>query len=449
MNSEKEEKGRVAEEEKAIEKQPEAEGKQENDASETQDLYKTFSVKVTAKEIDSKFEETALKYASEVKLPGFRQGKVPTEVVKSRFKEAIMDEVVNQLVEKKVFAKIDKEKLKIAASPVVENIKHPEGKALTAEIKVEVFPEVVLPDLETIEVEIPAAELKLDDYNEQTQIDRILDGHKRSTPVTGREIRDEDVVGLSLQSKLLDTKRMTPRKVTTYTVNKEEPFEIMDIYPDILGKNVGDKLTLKRKYPEDFKKKTWAGKEVEHYLEIKSISEMIKPEFNQEFVKNMGFEDEETFKKKLKEEFDSYEKNHREEKTVQYMVDKLSEAIEFPVPESMIDQEVARMLGNSLGQLNGLDESKLKEALAPFRGQAAKNIRFSFITEAIEKEFKIEVSNEDLEKEYEAVAERAKAPLKEIKKYYRVPKNSQQLKETLLRMKVMDFIKEKVKIKEV
>lgn len=441
------EKGEVEKDSKKAKKEK---VKEEKDKDKENELFVKFSVEVTKEEIDKDFEEAAAKYAGDVKLSGFRKGKVPIDVVKSRFKEAIMDEVINKAIEKAVFARIDKDKLKIAASPMVEKVDHKEGENLKADVKAEIFPEFTLPDLEKIEIELPTKEWKLDEFNEQKQIDAFLEANKRRVQVTGREIKDQDQVKIKYQSKLLETKRMTPKKETEYTVNKEGEFEILDLYQDIIGKKLTDKITVKRKYPGDFKKKIWAGKEIEHYIEILDIFESVKPDLNSELLQQMGFKDEESFKKQIKEDYGQYEKNQKDSKISQLIADKLNETIEFPVPQSLVDQEAAQMISRyAKGPIDWHDE-KTREMLAPFKPQAEKSIKFSLIVDSIKEQFKLEVGSEDLEKEYKKMAEKNNFPVKEVRKYYlNSKKDLQNLKESLLNVKVMGFLKEKVKIKEV
>ncbi len=355
----------------------------EKEVVEKKDLVINFNIQVSREEIEKNFEETAQKYASEIKVPGFRRGKVPIDVVKNRFKEAIYIEVREKLINKHVYEKMEKEKLRIVSSPVVEKIDHEEGNDLRADIRVEIFPEVNLPDLETVELEIPAKDLKLKDYDEQEQIEAILKSRKKMMPVTDREIKENDFVHLTYQSKIIETRRMTPMKDVQFWVSKDEDFEILDLYNDLIGKKLKDKVTIRRKYAEDYKKKIWAGKEIEHYIEIKGIFEPVKPEFNQEFLKSMGFEDEASFKKQMKEEYEQIEQNHRQDKIVQYIIDKLNEVVEFPVPESLVEAEAAAILGSVAPQIRFNDENQAKEYWAPFKSKAEKTVKFSLIIDAV------------------------------------------------------------------
>jgi trigger factor len=424
-------------------------GEEKKEEKKEKDLLVKFTITVPHTKVEEEFNEAMLKYANEIKLPGFRQGKVPIEVIKSRYKEVIRDEVVGKVVEKAVFEKIETDNMKIISRPEVKNIDYKEGKDITADIEVEVSPPVELPYLETIDVKIPAAELKVEDYDEKKQIDLVLEAHKQQVPVK-RAIKEGDYVMLKTQAKILQTKRMTPRKSTHYLVNEKEPFEILDLAKEIIGKTIDDNLTIRRSYPEGYHKKPWAGKEIEHYITVESVFEWVKPELNQDFFKSIGFDDEESFKKKLKEEYDRVNSQQVEDKKMKHIIDTLCETIVFPLPRGMLEHEAARMAEQRQQSypVDFKDENQVKEYMDSLKGEAEKSVRFSFIVEAIKEKFNLGVGSDELEKQYKSIAEKNNLPLKEVRKFYMNKENAQNLKDTLLREKVMDLIKGKVTIKE-
>lgn len=428
---------------------PEPNKKEGIDAAAKKDLFVEFTIEIKKEEIEKSFNEALARYTAEMKMPGFRKGKVPIEVVKSRYKDAIIDEVKAKMVEEALYDRIKKDKMKVISPPDIKNIDYEEGKDLKATVKVELFPEVKLPDLETLEVEIPAKELEIEPFDEKEAVDRVLQANQRQVPVSNREIKDNDVVMLKYQSKILETKRMSPRKSSHYRVIKEEPFEVLDLYEEMIGKKVKDELVVKRKYPGDYKKKTWAGKEVEHYIEIENVFEMVKPDLDEAFIKSLGLKDVTEFKKKLKEEHEAYFQKSKEDKKMGSIMDKLDEIVDFPLPKSLVDQEMARMVQHDPYRFNldFKDEKDPKKIMDLLKTKAEKSVRFSFIVEAVKSEFKLEVSSSDLEKEYKRAAEMNKIDIREVRKFYMKKENKQNLEEAVSRDKVMDLLKEKIKIK--
>jgi trigger factor len=414
-----------------------------------QDLFVKFSVKIPNKEVVNAIDEVVNKYSSDVKLPGFRKGNVPVDVIKSHYKEAITNEALDKLIENNVLNKIQKEKMHIASQPIVNKIDYKEGEDLKADVLVELLPEIKLPDFEKIEMEIPKKELKIDAYDENKQINAVLEANKKQVPLKDRAIRDNDIVLLKCQSKIIQTKKMTPRKTEHFNVNKEEKFEIMDLYDEIIGKNLGDKVVFKRKYPKNYVKKIWAEKDIEHYVEVENIYEFKKPLLNKEFLTSIGMKDEEAFKKQLKEEYEKYTKNQREEKIRGKIIKKLYEIIDFSIPKTLIEQELMRMKP-TIDQASQIEDTKKrKEYIDLIKNNAEESVKFLLIFNSIMKKFKFEVNNDEVEKEYKQIAEQNKLPLIEVRKYYMGSNKINELKESLLNIKIMNFLKEKVKIKEV
>jgi trigger factor len=412
-------------------------------------LLRRFQISIPREDIAKEIDTLAVQYSQKVKMPGFRQGKVPVDVVKKVYKQALEEEVIQQAVSKLAFARIEKDKITIASEPYVEKMDHPEGQDCVADIAVEVLPDIQLPDLQTLQVKIPGATLKGEPFDEAKQIELIMEANKRSLPVKDRPIQDNDLALLLVQSADLASKRKWPRQETYFMMNKENKAEISGLYDELLGKKVEDKFTIQRSYPAEAAKKAWNGKKIEHQVEIKSIFELKKPELDEIFLKSLGLKSAEDFKIKLKEEYEHRQEHQKDEQIMDKIYEQLLASSPFPVPRSLVEQEAARQLSQNKRPLNfknDEEKNKLKELLF---AQAEQAVRLSLILEQVRKQYKIEVSNEDIEKEYAHLAKHNSLPEKEIKKYYEEQKKLDELKDHLLNVKLNEFIREKIKIKEV
>jgi len=424
--------------------QPEMEKNREDDR-----LLRRFQITMPGADIAKEIDALAAQYSQKVKMPGFRQGKVPVEVVKKVHKQALEEEVIQQAVNKLAFARIEQDKIAIASEPYVEKMDHAEGKDLVADIAVEVLPDVPLPGLETLKVEIPKAVMKGEPFDETKQIELVLEANKRSQAVKDRPIQDEDLALLLVQSSDMASKRKWPRQETYFLMKKDSAEEISGLYDELLGKKAGEKFSIQRSYPAAAAKKAWSGKKIEHQVEIKSIFELKKPELDENFLKAMGLKSVADFKVKLKEEYEHRQEHRKDEQIMDKIYEKLLVSCTFPVPRSLVEQEAARQLSRNQRPLNfknDEEKNKLKEQLF---SQAERAVRLSLILEQIRKQYQIDVTNEDIEKEYAHLAKHNSLPEKEIKKYYQEHKKLDELKDHLLNVKLNEFIKEKIKIKEV
>jgi trigger factor len=266
-------------------------------------LIRRFQISMSKEDIAREIELLAEQYSQKMKMPGFRQGKVPVDVVKKVHKQALREEVVQQAVSKLAFARIEKDKIAIAGEPFVEKMDDRDGEDFQADIAVETLPEIELPDLEKLRVEIPAAALKGEAFDEARQVDMILEANKKSLPVTDRAIAADDLVLLLVQSTDHASKRKWPRQESYFMMTKENKAEISGLFDELLGKKSGEKFAIERTYPADAAKKAWAGKKIAHQVEIKAVYWLKKPELDEEFIKSMGLKSVEEFKSKLKEEY--------------------------------------------------------------------------------------------------------------------------------------------------
>lgn len=418
-------------------------------AAEENPLLRRFQVALGREEIAREIDLLAEEYSHKMKMPGFRQGKVPVDVVKKVHAPALRDEVIQQAVSKLAFARIEQDKLAIAGEPFVEKMDDRGAEGFQADIAVEVLPEVELPELDGLRVEIPAAALRGEAFDEAQQIERVLEGNKRSLPVQGRPIGADDLVLLMVQSSEAASKRKWPRQETYFMMKADNPSEISGLYDSLLGKQGGESFALQAAYPATAVKKAWAGKKIEHQVEIKAVYELKKPELDEEFLKSLGLKTAGEFKLKLKEEYQHHQEHHRDEALMDGIFEKLLDASHFPVPRSLQEQEVARRLTQNRQPLNFKDDEEKAKFKELVFAQAEKAVRLSLILERVREKYQVAVNEADLEKEYAHLAQHHGVAEKEIRKYYSEEKKASELKDHLLQVKINDFLKEKIKVKEV
>lgn len=159
-------------------------------------------------------------------------------------------------------------------------------------------------------------------------------------------------------------------------------------------------------------------------------------------MKELGFKDESSFKKKLKEDYETYSKNQLDEIKNNKKIEKLIEMIQFPIPVSLVDQEKKRIQNDPQRAYLMSDEALLQK-------KAEESVKFSLIHFEIQKKYKIEANSEDLENEFKKMSEQFKMPVKDIRKYYSGAEQKETLKDRIKGDKVIELLKEKIKIKEI
>lgn len=412
-------------------------------------LLMHFDIFMSRDDIEKEIDVLAEKYKTSVKVPGFRPGKVTAEMVKKAYRPALLEETLQNAVSRLAFAHIQKEKMRIASEPQVEDMHHQDGEDLTARIAVEIYPEITLPELESVVVEIPKAELEGQPYDEEKRIDEFLEAHKRTVPVRDRAVQEEDLVLIRFQSKVVGTHKMSPKSTSYVRVKREHPNEIADLFDELVGKNAGDSLHVTRSYPADHQKKPWAGHEVEHFIEIQTVYELKKPQLDADFLKTIGMSDEAAFRQRLKEEHEHQLEHHRKDASVQYIFAKLGELVQFPLPQSMVKEEISRLLSQNRQPVTFRDDKDRMDFVNTVAVSAQVMVKNSLIVEKIKDQNKIEVTADDLRAEYKHLAEHNHISEKEVQRYFADKGKLEELKSRLLEPKVIDFVKSRVQIKEV
>ncbi len=229
----------------------------------------------------------------------------------------------------------------------------------------------------------------------------------------------------------------------------ENPSEIAGLYDALLGKQGGESFTLQADYPADAKKKAWSGKRIEHQVEIKAIYELKKPALDEEFLQSLGLKSVEEFKRQLKEEHQHHQEHRRDEALLDGIFEKLLAASSFPVPRSLQEQEVTRRLTQNRQPLNFKDDEEKARFKELIFAQAEKAVRLSLILDRVREKYQLAVNDADLEKEYAHLAQHHHVAEKEIRKYYGEEKKAAELRDHLLQVKINEFLKGKIKVKEV
>ena len=189
------------------------------------------------------------------------------------------------------------------------------------------------------------------------------------------------------------------------------------------GASVGQQLKFEVTYPEDFGERQLAGKRVAYDLEVKGIKKKIEPELNDEFAKELGqYESLADFKQQLREHMANDKQRRVQSETTNRLLDALVDRFQFPVPESLVQQQIDVRLDRGLRALasQGMRTEDMKRMdftrlRAGQRDGALREVKASLILEQIADEEKIEVSDEEFDRELEALATQSKQTLEQVR----------------------------------
>jgi trigger factor len=391
------------------------------------ELTREVGVEVPADEVAHAFRSVVKRYQKQARIPGFRAGKVPESLIRSRFADRIRQDVVESLLPGHFRTAIEQQNLHPASQPQVTDIKLEDGQPLAFKAAFEVLPEFSIEGYQQVRVEKPDTSLTDEEFN--TELDRVRDSHSTMEPVTeDRSLSDGDWAQVSFKGEV--------QNEAAAAESTAQPISGEDVMIEIGGQNTlasfndalrgakpGQELKFEATYPADFGEKRLAGKTVAYDVEVKAIKKKIQPELNDEFAKELGdYQSIDDFTAKLREHL-AADKNRRLRGETQ---NKLTEALvahyQFPVPESFIQNQIDARLDRGLRALAAqgmrtedmrkLDFARLREAQ---RDSAIAEVKATLILDKIATAENIEISEDELEHELQIISLQTREPLDSLR----------------------------------
>ncbi|HVT96876.1 MAG TPA: trigger factor [Acidobacteriaceae bacterium] len=398
------------------------------------DCTREIQVEAPADEVSKAFRTVLKRYQKLARIPGFRPGKVPESVLRSRFASALREDVVEALVPEHFREAIAKQGVQPVSQPQVTDLQLQEGQPLTFKAVFEVLPQFSIDGYQDVKVEKPSAELTDEEFN--AELERIRDTHSRLEDVTeDRGLADGDWAKISFTGDV-EGEAGSAGEAGESESSTPQPIEGRDVTVEIGGKDTvqaftdalrgskpGQELKFEVTYPGDFGQKRLAGKTVAYKVEVKGIQTRVLPELNDEFAKELGhYESLEDFRQKLKEHLAADKKNRVFADTRNRLVDALVSRFQFPVPESLVQSQIDARLERGLRALAAqgmrtedmrrLDFDRLREAQ---RESAIGEVKGTLVLDRVADVENIQISDEEVERELQVISLQTREPLETLR----------------------------------
>jgi trigger factor len=419
----------------------------------TQGLKREYNVVIAASIIEQRMTTRLSEVGQQVSLPGFRPGKAPMNLLRKRFGQSVMGEVLDQTINESAQSVISQKSLKPALQPKVELVNFAEGKDLEFAVKVELLPEITAPNFGTITLEKWVATLSDADFDKAIQ--QLLTNNRTTKAIDeDRKAKNGDVLLIDFVGKLNGATFDGGTGFDTQLELGSGQF-IPGFEEQLLGVKAGDNAVLNVTFPTEYGAKDLAGKAVTFDVKVKEIRAFITPELDEEFAKRMGEESVDKLKAKTRDIMQaSYDRLSRL-RLKRNLLDKLAELDAFAVPDGMVDAEfdaIWRQIeqAKAAGQLDPEDVKKSEEELRKeYRAIAERRVRLGLLLSDVGQKNTISVTPEELGKAVAAQAERFPGQEQAVVNYYKnTPEALESLRAPAFEDKVVDFILGQVKITE-
>ncbi|ARB45949.1 trigger factor [Alloalcanivorax xenomutans] len=413
----------------------------------TSGLERRMTVGVPADKVDQAVENKLREAQKNIRLDGFRPGKVPLREVKRRFGAAVRNEVLADVMRESFLEAVEKENLQPAGLPGFEATRNEGGQDLEFVATFEVFPEVELADLSTIEVEKPVAEITDADVDEMIE---TLRSQRSDFAEVDRAAEQGDRVNIDYKG-LKDGEAFEGGSAEGQNLELGSGSMIPGFEDGIVGMKAGEEKDIDVTFPEEYHSEELKGQAVVFQIKVNKVEAKALPEVDAEFMKAFGVEDGdlETFKTEVRNNMERELKNAVSGKVKEQTMDGLAKLHEFDLPAALIKQEIDRMRQQMVQQFGGgqqFDASMLPEEL--FRDQAERSVRLGLVVRAILEKNDLKPDADRVKARVEDIAAQYEQPQELINWIYNNPQQLQQIEGAVLEDQVVDLVLEGAKVEE-
>ncbi len=411
---------------------------------------KNLVAEVPVAQVEEEISGLAQQYAQRAKVPGFRPGKVPLSVVRQRFASELQSEVTQEIISRTWKQAVAEHSLKPLTEPGIEKVEANPGQPLKFVLSFEVSPKLEVTDYKGVAVKIPAVAVQ--DADVDAALEGLREEHAQFVPVENGEVRDGNYVTITLDGTFEGGGKPIHEDDVTLVVGA--PQTNREFSANLQGCRINDLRSFDVKYSEDYRQKRLAGKLVHYQAKVKDIKEKHVAEANDDFARDVGAASLEELRGRIRDELVTKARQGAEEKAREMALDEIVKRLSFDVPESMVRDELeehARRIAANLAR-QGIDVSKTsidwKKIFDEQRPLAETAVRQRLVLEAIARQEAIEVTDQEIDAEFQKMAERGGKSAAVLRAQFEKDQRLQSLRMFLLQNKALDFIYRNATISE-
>ncbi|WP_299373929.1 trigger factor [uncultured Kiloniella sp.] len=416
-------------------------------------LKREFTVVVPANDIDAKIDSRLVELSSQVKLPGFRPGKVPMKLMKQRYGKSVMGEVLEALVNETSQEVISERSLRPAMQPKIEVTSFDDGKDLEYSIAFEIIPDIEPMDfaklnLEKLSVDVPAKEV-------DESLGRIAENHKTTQPLKRkRKAKEGDVVTIDFKGTV-GGEALPGMAGDDFKLELGSGQFIPGFEDQVVGANVDDDLTVNVTFPEGYGNEKLSGQDAVFEVKVKDIEETVPAEVDDALAEKLGEENLEKLKERVAEQVKTEYDRIAHSQLKREVLDQLADNHDFDVPEAMVESEFDGIwkqieADKEQGKLDEEDAAKSEDELkAEYQDIAVRRVRLGLLLSEVGSKNEIDVTQEELNAALLQEARNYPGQEQAVFEFYQKnPQALANLRAPVFEDKVVDFIVDLAKVTE-
>ena len=406
-----------------------------------EELKKKFKIKIAFSEVEKKMEEEFLELSKNLKLPGFRPGKIPITFVKNKYEKEVKTRVSEKLIQQQGNKEFEKKGYKLAAQPNVKLLsKIEENVDLEVEYEFEILPNIILKDFGEIKLTKYVSKITEKDINKV--IENLFNQHKDYNKIKQeRKSRKGDRLIISYKG-YIDEKLFEGGSAEKETIDLGNNNYFPEFDTNLINKSKDDNIKFLMKFPKDYNREDLKDKEVKFILTIHDILEGTKLKNEEELALKTGSKNSSDLRDKIKNELQKYSNDLSFNVLKKNLISKLKTLYTIQLPDVLVSREL-----EFLKNQKSSDAGKEGNSDEIFKKEAEEKVKIGLIVSEIGIKNKINVTDKEVETALARICMQYPGKEKEIIEHYKTNPNAlNSLKGPIFEDKVMKFIEGKANI---
>ncbi len=408
-----------------------------------------LDIEIPADALAEEFEKGVGKLSRTIRLPGFRQGKIPKDVIRARFRGDVLKDAVSDLVPHALGEALKERNLYPLDDPRISGLESELGKPLRFRASFEVMPEIEVQVYEGLEVEAPKTEVG--DEQVSAGIEALREQHARFDPIEGRGAQDRDFVMGDLTERPQGGGKAEKHEGVTIEVGSDSYHP--SLHQELQGKSPGDVLRFSSSFAPDHPSRARAGKSYDVEFHLLELKEKVLPEVDDELAKDLGeYQTLEELRADLRKRGEERARHEDEIELRRRLLTKLVEANPFDAPSSLVEHELDSRLESAAQELYqqginpnsaGIDWRKMRENE---RESAVAAVRATLLLDNVAEREGLSATEVELEAEVGRYAEALEKSPAALRAQMAKDGTLDRVRGRIRREKAVDFIKQRAKL---
>jgi trigger factor len=384
-----------------------------NELVDVSPTRKTLIVEIPSETVDREIARVAREYSRAVRVDGFRPGKVPPEIVRRRFRDQILHEVVHELVPRAVEEALKAHALEPVDTPDIRDVEIEEGRPLRFTAAFDTVPPVDPGDYQALTLRRPPVVLEAGAV--ERALERLRERAARYEPVEGRGVARGDTVEVDLERRPVGPDGRPSGKAERHaqvTIDVGAPANPPGFDEELLELPAGATKQFRLAYPADYPVRELAGSSVDYLVTVRAIRRRVVPPLDDELARDLGMADLAALRARVEADLRAEAERDAERELRRELLRQLAARVPFDPPESLVAREVDRRVEDFARQLaaEGIDPKAVQVDWEEFRAHqrqaAAEAVKAALVLDEVARREGIVVTEAEVEAELARHAER-------------------------------------------